>query len=111
MQTRAEIKYLIDIKNLYALYTFHVEENFVEKTQLKTHQIKTYLFETMFQSKKAKKEPCNANQLTGFYAILNIDRNGINSMFFLNSIYDNLMQIIIRNVEGKSFRKLIFEHF
>ena len=76
MQTRADIKYLIDIKNLYVWYKYHFEENVVWKTQLKTQLIKTCLFETMFQSKKAKKKPCTANQLTGFNAILNIDKNG-----------------------------------
>ena len=66
MQTRADIKYLIDIKNLYALYTCHVEENFVEKTQLKTHQIKTYLFETMFQSKKSQKGTLQCQSIDWF---------------------------------------------
>ena len=78
MQTRAYIKYLIDIKNLYALYLCRVEGNVVEKPQLKKQLIKTCLFETMFQSKKANKEPCIANQLTGFYATLNIVKNGLN---------------------------------
>ena len=35
MQTRAYIKYLIDIKNLYALYLCRVEGNVVEKTATK----------------------------------------------------------------------------
>ena len=65
----------------------------------------------MFQSKKAKKEPCIASQLTGFCAILNIDKNGLNSIFFRYFLYDNLMYIIVKNFEGRSVRNLAFEYF
>ena len=35
-QSKAEIKYLIDIKQLYALYACNIGKNVVEKTELKT---------------------------------------------------------------------------
>ena len=76
METRPEIKYLIDIKDLYVLYTCNIEENVGEKTQLDTQLLKTCVFETLFQSKRS--QTCIANQLTDFYAIFNVDKNRLN---------------------------------
>ena len=61
------------MKNLYVLHTCNIEGNVVEKTQLCTQLLKTCVFETLFQSKRS--QTCIANQLTGFYAIFNIDKN------------------------------------
>ena len=56
------------------MHCIHVTlwDDVVEKTQLKTQLLRTYLFETN------RSKLCIANQLTGFYAILNIDKNRLN---------------------------------
>ena len=64
------------MKNLYVLHTCNIEENGVDKTQLCTQLLETSVFETLFQSKRS--QTCIANQLTGFYAIFNIDKNRLN---------------------------------
>ena len=53
----------------------------------------------MFQSKR--NQSCIVNQMDGFYAILNIDTNRLNSIFFRNS----LMHII-----GIKFCAFYFSH-
>ena len=66
MQPRAEVKYLTDIKNLYALYTagdnvfenVTLGDNVVEKMELKIQLLKTCLFETN------RCQFCIVNQLT-----------------------------------------------
>ena len=53
----------------------------------------------MFRSKR--NQSCIVNQMAGFYAILNIDKNRLNSIFFRNS----LMHII-----GIKFCAFYFSH-
>ena len=54
------------------MHCIHVTlwDDVVEKTQQKRQLLKTYLFE------KNRSKLCIVNQLTGFYAILNIDKTG-----------------------------------
>ena len=91
------------------MYTCNIEKNVLEKTRLYTQLLKTCLFETLFPSKR--NQTCIVNELSGFYAIFNIDKNSLNWIFFEAVSYDNLMYIMGRHFEGRSVRNLIFGYF